>query len=222
LHFSQKPAPAGFLLPYFCLQLTCLISMRLCFASNNAHKLDEIRPLLPKTVELLSLADIGCAEELPETQDTLEGNALQKAWYVWDHYGVACFADDTGLEVAALGGAPGVYSARYAGPQRRSEDNVQKLLRELQGAADRSAHFRTVVALVLGADEVHTFAGAVAGQITETLQGTEGFGYDPVFQPTEGDGRTFAQLTLAEKNAISHRSRAVAGLVQFLAGSNLR
>ncbi|RSK51328.1 RdgB/HAM1 family non-canonical purine NTP pyrophosphatase [Hymenobacter rigui] len=190
--------------------------MRLCFASNNAHKLDEIRPLLPASIELLSLADIGCQEELPETQDTLEGNALQKARYVWDHYGVACFADDTGLEVTALHGAPGVYSARYAGPQRRSEDNVQKLLQELQGATDRSAQFRTVVALVLSGTDVHTFAGAVAGKITETLQGTDGFGYDPVFQPTEADGRTFAQMTLAEKNAISHRSRAVAGLVSFL------
>ncbi|MCA8831568.1 RdgB/HAM1 family non-canonical purine NTP pyrophosphatase [Hymenobacter pini] len=190
--------------------------MRLCFASNNAHKLDEIRPLLPSLVELLSLADIGCHEELPETQDTLEGNARQKAQYVWDHYGVACFADDTGLEVAALNGEPGVYSARYAGPQRRSEDNVQKLLQELHGKADRAAQFRTVVALVLSEAEVHEFAGAVDGVITETLQGTDGFGYDPVFQPIEGDGRTFAQMTLAEKNAISHRSRAVAGLVQFL------
>jgi XTP/dITP diphosphohydrolase len=195
--------------------------MRLCFASNNAHKLDEIRPLLPASVELLSLADIGCTEELPETQDTLEGNALQKAQYVWDHFGVACFADDTGLEVAALDGAPGVYSARYAGPQRRAEDNVQKLLQELHDASDRSAQFRTVVALVLSATETHTFAGTVAGRITEQLQGTEGFGYDPVFQPTEAaDHRTFAQMTLAEKNAISHRGRAVAGLVAFLNGSS--
>lgn len=190
--------------------------MRLCFASNNAHKLDEIRPLLPASVELLSLAEIGCTEELPETQDTLEGNALQKARYVWDHFGVACFADDTGLEVTALNGAPGVYSARYAGPRRRAEDNVQKLLQELHGAADRNAQFRTVVALVLSDQEIHTFDGAVVGYITEQVQGTDGFGYDPVFQPAEGDGRTFAQMSLAEKNAISHRSRAVAGLVQFL------
>ena len=190
--------------------------MRLCFASNNAHKLDEIRPLLPASVELLSLADIGCQEELPETQDTLEGNARQKAEYVWDHYGVACFADDTGLEVTALDGAPGVYSARYAGPQRSAEDNVQKLLQELQGAADRSARFRTIVALVLPTGEVHTFAGAVEGHITSQRNGTEGFGYDPVFQPAEGDGRTFAQMTVAEKNGMSHRSRAVAGLMAFL------
>ncbi|MET4109148.1 RdgB/HAM1 family non-canonical purine NTP pyrophosphatase [Hymenobacter sp. UYP22] len=193
--------------------------MRLCFASNNAHKLDEIRPLLPATVELLSLADIGCEVELPETQTTLEGNARQKAQYVWDHFGVACFADDTGLEVTALGGEPGVYSARYAGPQRLSEDNVRKLLQELQGQPNRSARFRTVVALVLPRGEVHEFAGTVEGRITEAPQGTDGFGYDPVFQPAEGDGRTFAQMTLAEKNAISHRSRAVQGLVRFLAGN---
>ena len=193
--------------------------MRLCFASNNAHKLDEIRPLLPATIELLSLADIGCEVELPETQDTLEGNARQKAQYVWEHFGVACFADDTGLEVTALNGAPGVYSARYAGPQRLSEDNVRKLLQELQNQPDRSARFRTVVALVLPGGEVHEFAGTVEGHITKTPQGTDGFGYDPVFKPTEGDGRTFAQMTLSEKNAISHRSRAVQGLVRFLAGN---
>ncbi|GGG30856.1 RdgB/HAM1 family non-canonical purine NTP pyrophosphatase [Hymenobacter glacieicola] len=195
--------------------------MRLCFASNNAHKLDEIRPLLPASVELLSLADIGCQQELPETQATLEGNARQKAQYVWDHFGVACFADDTGLEVAALNGEPGVYSARYAGPQRRAADNVAKLLHELQGQPNRAAQFRTVVALVLPGGEVHEFAGAVDGLITEQVRGQDGFGYDPVFQPTEGDGRTFAQMSLAEKNAISHRARAVAGLVQFLNGETV-
>ncbi|GAB3287428.1 Maf family protein [Hymenobacter tenuis] len=190
--------------------------MRLCFASNNAHKLDEIRPLLPPSVELLSLADIGCQEELPETQDTLEGNARQKAQYVWDHFGVACFADDTGLEVEALNGDPGVYSARYAGPQRSATDNVQKLLQELSGHANRAAQFRTVVALVQPDGQVLDFAGMVPGRITEELRGHEGFGYDPIFQPTEGDGRTFAQMTLAEKNSISHRARAVAKLVQYL------
>ena len=190
--------------------------MRLCFASNNAHKLDEIRPLLPATVELLSLADIGCHEELPETQNTLEGNARQKARYVWDHFGVACFADDTGLEVTALNGEPGVYSARYAGPQRRDEDNVAKLLYELRDQADRTARFRTVVALVLPDGTVHEFTGAVEGRISPELHGAGGFGYDPVFVPTEGDGRTFAEMPLAEKNSLSHRSRAVAGLVAFL------
>ena len=189
---------------------------RLCFASNNEHKLDEIRPLLPPGLTLLSLADIGCHEELPETQDTLAGNARQKAEYVRQHYGVACFADDTGLEVTALGGAPGVYSARYAGPQRRAEDNTAKLLRELTGATDRSARFRTVVALAQADGSVHEFAGEVAGHIAETARGTGGFGYDPVFVPAEGDGRTFAEMSGTEKNQISHRARAVAGLLAFL------
>ena len=189
---------------------------KLCFASNNAHKLDEIRPLLPPGLELLSLADIGCHEELPETQDTLEGNARQKADYVRQHYGVACFADDTGLEVTALDGAPGVYSARYAGPQREAADNVAKLLRELAGRPDRTAQFRTVVALAQADGTTRTFAGAVAGRVAEAPRGAGGFGYDPVFVPTGGDGRTFAEMSGAEKNQISHRARAVAGLVAYL------
>lgn len=189
--------------------------MRLCFASNNAHKLEEIRPLLPAHVELLSLADIGCQEELPETQDTLEGNALQKARYVWDNYGVSCFADDTGLEVTALNGEPGVYSARYAGPQRSSADNVQKLLRELGDTTDRAARFRTVIALVSGAADQWTFSGEVPGRITTEARGTGGFGYDPVFEP-EDRGQTFAEMTLEEKNTLSHRGRATAHLAAFL------
>jgi XTP/dITP diphosphohydrolase len=195
--------------------------VRLCFASNNAHKLDEIRPLLPAGLELLSLADIGCHEELPETQPTLEGNARQKAAYVWEHYGVACFADDTGLEVTALHGAPGVYSARYAGPQRRAADNVAKLLAELRGAADRTAHFRTVVALVGVPPTEQLFEGTVPGRIAEVPRGTGGFGYDPVFVPDAGEGRTFAEMSLTEKNQISHRARAVAGLVDFLSRRDL-
>lgn len=213
--------------------------MRLCFASNNAHKLAEIRPLLPAGLELLSLADIGCHEELPETQDALEGNALQKARYVCDHYNVFCFADDTGLEVAALGGAPGVYSARYAGEQRSAADNITKLLQELAAHPDRSACFRTVIALVKpeqlrlrpgaasspsgtvidfanGSYFEQLFSGDVAGHITENPRGTAGFGYDPVFVPTEGDGRSFAEMTLPEKNDFSHRARAVAQLAHFL------
>ena len=190
--------------------------MRLCFASNNAHKLDEIRALLPPGLTLLSLADIGCHEELPETQDTLEGNARQKAEYVRQHYGVACFADDTGLEVEVLNGAPGVYSARYAGPQRRAEDNTAKLLHALAGQPNRAARFRTVVALAPADGAVHEFAGAVAGHISEAARGTGGFGYDPVFVPTEGDGRTFAEMSGTEKNRVSHRARAVAGLLAFL------
>jgi XTP/dITP diphosphohydrolase len=190
--------------------------MRLCFASNNAHKLDEIRPLLPASVQLLNLADIGCHEELPETQPTLEGNARQKAQYVFDNYGVACFADDTGLEIAALGGEPGVYSARYAGPERESAANVAKVLHELATKPDRQARFRTVIALVRGGNETREFSGEVAGNIAETPTGQSGFGYDPIFIPTEGDGRTFAEMTLSEKNRLSHRARAVDGLVRFL------
>ena len=207
--------------PWFIISsLTILPShsppVRLCFASNNAHKLAEIRPLLPAGLPLLSLANIGCHEELPETQTTLEGNALQKARYVWQHYGVPCFADDTGLEVRALQGAPGVYSARYAGPQRRAEDNMAKLLHELRGHADRAACFRTVVALVGLTEPAQLFEGEVAGHIAEAPRGAGRFGYDPVFMPTEGDGRTFAEMSLAEKNQLSHRARAVAGLVKFL------
>jgi XTP/dITP diphosphohydrolase len=190
--------------------------MRLCFASNNAHKLDEIRPLLPASVQLLSLADIGCHEELPETQPTLEGNARQKAQYVFDNYGVACFADDTGLEIAALGGEPGAYSARYAGPERESAANVAKVLHELATKPDRQARFRTVIALVRGGNETREFSGEVAGNIAETPTGQSGFGYDPIFIPTEGDGRSFAEMTLSEKNRLSHRARAVDGLVRFL------
>lgn len=190
--------------------------MRLCFASNNAHKLDEIRPLLPADVQLLSLADIGCHEELPETQPTLEGNALQKAQYVFDNYGVGCFADDTGLEVNTLGGAPGVYSARYAGPQREAADNVAKLLHELATQPNRQARFRTVIALVRTAGEAQEFSGEVGGSIAAAPIGDRGFGYDPVFVPAEGDGRTFAEMTLPEKNLLSHRARAVEGLVRFL------
>ncbi|SFQ19022.1 RdgB/HAM1 family non-canonical purine NTP pyrophosphatase [Hymenobacter arizonensis] len=189
---------------------------QLCFASNNEHKLEEIRPLLPAGLTLLSLADIGCQEELPETQDTLSGNARQKAEYVREHYGVDCFADDTGLEVTALNGEPGVYSARYAGPQRLAADNTAKLLQELRGATDRSARFRTVVALARADGSVQEFAGEVMGHITEEPRGTGGFGYDPVFVPAEGDGRTFAEMSGAEKNRISHRARAVAGLLAFL------
>jgi len=190
--------------------------MELCFASNNEHKLDEIRPLLPAGFVLRSLADIGCHEELPETQDTLEGNARQKAEYVRQHYGVACFADDTGLEVTALNGEPGVYSARYAGPQRRADDNVAKLLQELGTAPDRSARFRTVVALAHADGSVREFAGEVLGYIAPAPRGAAGFGYDPVFVPAEGDGRTFAEMSSTEKNQISHRARAVAGLLAFL------
>jgi XTP/dITP diphosphohydrolase len=189
--------------------------MRLCFATNNEHKLTEVRALLPASIELVSLQDIGCHEELPETQDTLSGNAQQKAAYVWEHYQTACFADDTGLEVNALDGAPGVYSARYAGPQRSAADNMAKLLQELPPNADRSAQFRTVIALVLPDGQWQEFHGVVDGQIIEQMRGQAGFGYDPIFQPT-GHTTTFAEMTQEQKNSLSHRGRAVAQLIKFL------
>lgn len=189
---------------------------KLVFATNNSHKLDEIRSMAGDDFEILSLADIGCHDDIPETADTLEGNALIKAHYVSDRYGLDCFADDTGLEVTALGGAPGVHTARYAYPDRHDPvANTAKLLRELKGKADRSACFRTVIALILDGKE-HLFEGRVDGLIAEEERGTEGFGYDPVFIP-EQTGRTFAELGVEIKNHISHRARAVAQLLYFLA-----
>lgn len=195
--------------------------MRIVFATNNAHKLEEIRAILGHSHDILSLNDIQCHADIPETADTLEGNALQKARYVWDHYHLSVFADDTGLEVDALGGAPGVYSARYAGGAGHdSEANMAKLLRELHGHTDRTARFRTVIALILadasdkGFSE-HLFEGKVEGRIATERQGSEGFGYDPLFVP-DGYDESFAQLGTAVKNRISHRARAVARLTDFL------
>lgn len=195
--------------------------MRIVFATNNAHKLEEIRAILGHSHDILSLNDIQCHADIPETADTLEGNALQKARYVWDHYHLSVFADDTGLEVDALGGAPGVYSARYAGGAGHdSEANMAKLLRELHGHTDRTARFRTVIALILadGSDKgfsEHLFEGKVEGRIATERQGSEGFGYDPLFIP-DGYDESFAQLGTAVKNRISHRARAVARLTDFL------
>lgn len=188
--------------------------MQLVFATNNQNKVNEIKSLLGEGVEIVSLKDIGCNEELPETQETLEGNALQKARYVADNYNVNCFADDTGLEVASLNGAPGVYSARYAGEQCAAEDNMTKILSELDGKQNREAKFRTIVALILN-DEEHSFEGQVDGSITRSKSGSDGFGYDPIFQPN-GFDITFSEMSMAEKNAISHRGKAVAKLVAFL------
>jgi len=188
---------------------------RLVIASNNAHKIAEIRPLLGPGIQILSLQDIGCHEELPETTSTLEGNSLQKARYVFDHYGYACFADDTGLEVHALNGAPGVDSAHYAGPQRSAADNINLLLTNLEGQLHRGARFRTVITLVDEQGAVHTFEGIVEGEITPEKIGTGGFGYDPIFRPV-GFDRTFAQMSVEEKNTLSHRGRAVGKLVDFL------
>jgi XTP/dITP diphosphohydrolase len=189
--------------------------MRICFATNNRHKVDEVSELLPDLYTLLTLNEIGCKEELPEEQDTLEGNSLQKAQYVFDRYGIACVADDTGLEVAALNGRPGVYSARYAGIHQDSEANMAKLLQELAGEADRRAQFRTVITLILPGGAVHQFEGKVEGYISEERQGMEGFGYDPLFVPS-GFDQSFAQMNSQEKNAISHRGRAVRKLIDFL------
>lgn len=188
--------------------------MKLCFATNNIHKVKEIQALLGNSFTLLSLADIGCAEELAEDQDTLEGNSLQKAQYVFDHYNVACFADDTGLEVEALNGEPGVYSARYAGAQRNSDDNIELLLKNLRGKENLKARFRTVVTLITEKGTLQ-FEGILTGEITFDKRGTQGFGYDPVFV-AEGYTQTLAQLELSEKNKISHRARAVQKLVLFL------
>lgn len=189
--------------------------MTLCFATNNAHKLAEVRPLLGDRFTLRTLAEIGCHEELPETSATLDGNARQKARYVWEHYRVPCFADDTGLEVAALNGAPGVYSARYAGPARDATANMQQVLTELAGVADRAARFRTVIAFVDATGNEWVVEGTVAGHITEAPRGEGGFGYDPIFQPT-GFADTFAELPLEVKNRIGHRGQAVAELVRKL------
>ena len=189
---------------------------KLVFATNNAHKLEEIRAILGAKVEVLSLADINCHDDIPETADTLAGNALQKARYVYERYGMDCFADDTGLEVTALGGRPGVHTARYACPDRNDpEANTRKLLQELEGKHDRSAQFKTVIALIEKGEE-HLFDGIVEGFITTEKRGTQGFGYDPVFSPEE-TGQTFAELGPDVKNRISHRARAVKKLYDYLA-----
>lgn len=188
--------------------------MELVFATHNKHKVSEIRHILPVTVSLVTLDDIGCMEDIPETGQTLEENALQKAIYVHQKYGCNCFADDTGLEVDALGGMPGVISARYAGEGKSAEDNVKKLLGEMEGLNDRKAVFKTVIAFIVN-KEKYLFKGEVKGRISVKRVGENGFGYDPVFIP-EGEMRSFAQMTLEEKNTLSHRARAVNKFVQFI------
>lgn len=192
---------------------------KIVFATNNAHKLSEIRQILGRSFEIVSLADIGCHEDLPETQATIEGNARQKAEYVREHYHTDAFADDTGLEVAALGGAPGVHTARYAMERGAAADhdsgaNVNQLLKDLEGKTDRRARFLTCIALAT-ADGTKVFEGICAGAITDFRRGTDGFGYDPVFQP-EGYAETFAEMGVETKNKISHRARAVAKLAEYL------
>ena len=192
---------------------------RLVFATNNAHKLEEIRAILGNSLEILSLADIHCHADIPETADTLEGNARQKSRYVYEHYGLDCFADDTGLEVESLGGAPGVYSARYAdGQGHDSQANMNKLLKEMEEKNDRKAQFRTIISLIEKGEE-RQFEGIVKGQITREKRGESGFGYDPIFQP-DGYETTFAELGSDIKNRISHRARAVAALCDYLRKNN--
>ena len=187
---------------------------KLCFATNNAHKLEEIQAILGNSFELISLKETGCKEELPETGNTLEANSLQKAQYLYDHYQVNCFADDSGLEVQALGGEPGVDSAHYAGSQRSHADNVNLLLENLADKTNRSAQFRTVITLIQNG-EINQFEGSIKGQIIGELRGTQGFGYDPIFVP-DGHSTTFAEMSLTEKGEISHRAKAFEKLVAFL------
>ena len=188
--------------------------MQLVFASSNKNKIFEIQSMLPETIQILSLEDIGCMEEIPETADTIEGNAILKANYVTSKYGYDCFADDTGLEVAALNGEPGVFSARYAGEQRNSDDNMNKLLANLSDKNNRKAQFKTVIALNLNGKQ-ELFTGIAEGEITFEKTGTKGFGYDPIFQPI-GYKETFAELSLEIKNEISHRGKATQKLINFL------
>ncbi|MGB2143685.1 MAG: non-canonical purine NTP diphosphatase [Flavobacteriaceae bacterium] len=187
--------------------------MNIVFATNNSNKIKEVQALLPSHIKLVSLEEIGCVEDIPETQDTIEGNAIQKADYIKTHYGLDCFADDTGLEVMALDGAPGVYSARYAGPQRNADDNMNLLLSELASKDNRSARFKTVIAMHFQGEFI-TFEGICEGEITKSKTGTEGFGYDPIFQPTSFE-KTFAEISLDEKNRIGHRGKAVSKLVTY-------
>ncbi|MEB2776523.1 non-canonical purine NTP diphosphatase [Algoriphagus sp. D3-2-R+10] len=188
--------------------------MKICFATNNPKKIEEVKAALGDSFEIVSLKDIGCSDELPETGDTLEHNAFQKARYVKEHFGVDCFADDTGLEVDALQGEPGVYSGRYAGEPRSDERNIDLLLKNLENSSLRSARFKTVIALLLGDDEFK-FEGIAEGEILKNRTGKGGFGYDPVFVP-KGYSKSFAELSMAEKNQISHRGKAVNDLIAFL------
>ena len=188
--------------------------MKLVFATNNKHKLEEVRDILGEKVEVLSLNDIDCHDEIPEIADTLQGNALIKARYIYEKYGVDCFADDTGLEVEALGDAPGVYSARYAGEECNSEANMHKLLHNLTGKSNRKAQFRTVIALIIDGEE-KLFNGIIKGEITTEKKGDSGFGYDPIFIP-EGFTVSFAQMGNEEKNKISHRYRATEHLSKYI------
>lgn len=188
--------------------------MKLVFATNNQHKLQEIKQLLNGSFELLCLNDIGCEDDIPENQVTLEGNASEKSFFIYNKYGLNCFADDTGLEIEALNGEPGVYSARYAGEERSAENNMDLVLAKLDKINIRKARFRTVISLVIDGNETQ-FEGIVDGEILEEKRGETGFGYDPIFKPDESE-RSFAEMPMDEKNKISHRGRAVQKLVEYL------
>ena len=188
--------------------------MKLVFVTNNYNKIKEVNTLIKTPIDLLNLEDINCHEDIPETSDTIAENALQKAKYVFDNYGYNCFADDTGLEIESLNGAPGIYSARYAGEQKSAEDNVEKVLSALEGHTNRKAQFKTVIALIIDGQET-LFEGIAKGEITTKKSGSEGFGYDPIFKP-EGFDVTFSEMSMNEKNEISHRGKAVKKLVKHL------
>jgi len=188
--------------------------LKLVFATNNKNKIKEIKHLIGNSIELLSLEDIGCVEDIPETSDTIQGNAIQKAKYVYDNYGYNCFADDTGLEIDALNGEPGIYSARYAGEQRNPEDNMNKVLEKLNDETNRNAQFKTVIALIING-EISCFEGIVKGEMTRVRSGEEGFGYDPIFKP-KGYDITYSEMNLELKNKISHRALATHQLIEHL------
>ncbi len=188
--------------------------MKIIFASNNKNKVQEIQNQVPEFIQIITLDEIGCTEEIEETENTIEGNAVLKANYITQKYGLPCFADDTGLEIEALNGEPGVYSARYAGENKNADKNMDLVLEKMQNQPNRKAQFKTVIALNIN-NEQHLFTGIVEGKIRNEKTGTHGFGYDPVFEP-ENLGRTFAEMSLAEKNTLSHRGRAVNQLVEFL------
>lgn len=188
--------------------------MQLVFASNNINKIKEIQQLVPATIQIVSLQDIGCTEDIPETADTIEGNAILKANYVTEKYGYDCFADDSGLEVDALNGAPGVYSARYAGEPKNDDNNMNKLLLNLKDKTNKKANFKTVICLNINGEQ-HLFTGIINGKIIDEKIGNNGFGYDPIFV-ADGYSKTFAELTMVEKSSISHRGQAVKQLIEFL------
>jgi len=199
--------------------MVCFNPMKLVFATNNLHKLQEIKHLLGDSIELLSLNDISCTDEIPENQETLEGNASEKAFYIFNKYQRNCFADDTGLEIEALNGEPGVYSARYAGEERSADLNMDLVLLKMAEIKNRKARFRTVISLVIDGIETQ-FEGVVEGQILKVKRGITGFGYDPIFLPDESN-LSFAEMSMDEKNKISHRGRAIMKLVEYLTQFNL-